>query len=222
MAPDSILSLGGHRLAFYTPRGLKIRMDVPYAFTLMSRLYPKVAPAKVLETTEAFDEVPVAACHLVALVCLVSGFQMSTTVVATAVGAAVGYFLLSTGLWIPGLLTLSNVFSKLTFLVRIPAMFIVGYLAQGWAGVVAWGLAYLAASIVGTVAGFMTARSAHKATGFALTTSEMSFFNAFRLHAVALGAASSTEVTQEEQDSGKWQAVAEDYGFKFPGRLPSV
>lgn len=116
-------------MAFYTPRGLKIRVSVPYAFSLLGRLYAQVHPSKVLETAEAFDEVPVAAAHIAALACLALRSPVAETVLWTVIGTVAGHFVLRTGLWVPGLLTASGAFSR-AGVYRTPLVFILGYAFQ--------------------------------------------------------------------------------------------
>lgn len=45
-------------MAIYTPRGLKIRLSVDHAFTLMARLFPDVDAFKILKTTEGLESIP--------------------------------------------------------------------------------------------------------------------------------------------------------------------
>lgn len=45
-------------MTIITPRGLKVRIPVPYAFALMARLYPEVSPFRVLKTTEGIESIP--------------------------------------------------------------------------------------------------------------------------------------------------------------------
>ncbi len=56
-------------MAIFTPRGLKIRLPVDYAFALMARLYPKVDAFKVLKTTESLELIPSVITLLTGLVC---------------------------------------------------------------------------------------------------------------------------------------------------------
>ena len=45
-------------MPIYTPRGLNIRVEIPYAFALMARLTPQVEPVAVLKTTEGLEFKP--------------------------------------------------------------------------------------------------------------------------------------------------------------------
>jgi hypothetical protein len=56
-------------MAIYTPRGLKIRIDIPTSFGLMARLYPDVSPKRILHTTEAIDATGSALGFFTAIIC---------------------------------------------------------------------------------------------------------------------------------------------------------
>ena len=56
-------------MPIYTPRGLKIRLEPEYAFSLLARLDPRVPPFRVLKTTEGIDLVPSAIALIVGLGC---------------------------------------------------------------------------------------------------------------------------------------------------------
>ena len=59
-------------MAIYTPRGVKIRTSVPYAFGLMARLNPKVTPFRILKTTEGIESLP----GMLAFIAGMVGFSM--------------------------------------------------------------------------------------------------------------------------------------------------
>ncbi len=58
-------------MPIYTPRGLKVRLSIDYAFALMARLHPGVNAFQVLKTTEGIESLPQSFAFLAALFCFV-------------------------------------------------------------------------------------------------------------------------------------------------------
>lgn len=102
-------------MTIYTPRGLKIRIAVPYAFGLMARLYPKVSPFRILKTTEGIEILPGMLAFISGMIGFaihLSPFQIAL-VVATSqiIGALINFIGL---IMIPGLVGLSTLFSYMS------------------------------------------------------------------------------------------------------------
>ncbi|MDP9176149.1 MAG: hypothetical protein M3O61_00555 [Gemmatimonadota bacterium] len=104
-------------MPIFTPRGLKIRLDPVYAFTLLARLERAVPPIEVLKTTEAVENAPSLAGIVAAVVAV--AFQLSpwaifwfTFAASVIVGALIRYGVFL----VPGLIPLARVFSVGTLL----------------------------------------------------------------------------------------------------------
>ncbi|MBI2808150.1 MAG: hypothetical protein HYX68_24455 [Planctomycetes bacterium] len=205
-------------MAIYTPRGLKIRLPLNFAFALMARLYPRVSPFSVLKTTEGIELLPslftfvaaVTACafKLDPLVC--GGIILGAGVVGTLITLN-GFFA------IPGLVELSTLFSYLHgFGLYLGAMAIVAYFTVGVWGVVAVLAALFASFVVGQVLEFRSSKSTFDAAGIALTAAERNFINAYRLHATALGVTTDVTATDAELSESNWASVLEDLARNWP------
>ena len=70
-------------MAIYTPRGLKVRLPIDFAFALIARLYPKYDAFKVLRTTEAIELMPKALSAVAGIICFL--MELDWTVIAVVV-----------------------------------------------------------------------------------------------------------------------------------------
>lgn len=76
-------------MPIYTPRGIKIRIAVSYAFGLMTRLYPEVSPFRILKTTEGIESLPA----MFAIISGIIGFLMQLPPLQIGLAAGIAQLL---------------------------------------------------------------------------------------------------------------------------------
>lgn len=218
-----ILALGVRNLAFYSPRGLKIRFDVQYAFSLLARLYPKRSPEAVLATAEALVDLPGSHWNALFLLALLSGARPWAVIGFSVLGSIWGTAVVELGLFIiPGAVTLAGIWSRIPWLVRVLGVPILATVVGGWTALVAWVGAYVLAGSVHYVVSHLFTRWRQKGTGLIATFSETAFLNAFRLHASSLGVSTDIVLSDKEADGIDWSLVAGHYAANYPGQIPGV
>ena len=205
-------------MAIYTPRGLKIRIHVSYAFGLMARLYPKVSPFRVLKTTEGIEYLPgmfAFIAGMIAYIMHLPPFQIGLAVaVAQLVGELINLFAFYV---IPGLVTVSTLFSYISgYGLLLVVTFVVGFVFVGWQGVLAFYIGKLIAEIISQCLEFWKTKRSHKLTGLAFTSSEVNFFNAYRFHASRIGVTTDIDLKDKETEQENWEATFEDLAKKWP------
>jgi len=205
-------------MAIYTPKGLKIRLPLKYAFALMGRLYPRVNPFAVLKTTEGIDSLPsLFTCVSALMTC---GFKLDPLACGAIILAAgvSGILITMNGFFIiPGIVGASTLFSYMSgYGIYLAAMAIVAYVIIGTWGVVAVGGALFASFILRQLIELHFAKSSLHSNGVVLTAAEVHFINAYRLHAHKLGV--TTDVTMEESElsESNWVEVLEDLARNWP------
>jgi len=205
-------------MAIYTPRGLKVRIAVPYAFGLMARLHPKVSAFRVLKTTEAIENVPGMLAFIAGLAAFamrLAPFQIGLVVA----GAEMAGVLINTyGFYIiPGLVGLCTLYSYFVgYGIYFIAALLIGFTLGGWQAAVAFLVAKIVAGVVGLMVEFWRTRRYHKLTGHAFTGSEVSFFNAYRLHASRNGVTTDIDLSDEELEEDSWAATFELFAMERP------
>lgn len=198
-------------MSIYTPRGLKIRLSIPYSFSLMARLFPEVTPFKVLKTTEGIEAMPDLLVVIEAFIIIIFFPESTPTKISMVIFATyfVGYLMKITGIFfIPLIVPLSVVFT-----------YIQGY------GLVAIGLAFAGYTKLGLIKTLVifgsviitiilhhifemlrifwsNFRSGGKSY---LTVSELDFLNAYKLHAAIVGVNVNDDVSQSEIDEENWK-----------------
>jgi hypothetical protein len=98
-------------MAIFTPRGLKIRLDIPLAFALMSRLYPKFSAFKILKTTEGIDLLPNSIAFTTAIICFLTNVEPISLVYYVLIIYLLIHIMLMVGFIIPGLDFYGTLFS---------------------------------------------------------------------------------------------------------------
>ncbi|WP_427365680.1 hypothetical protein [Candidatus Caldatribacterium saccharofermentans] len=205
----------------YTPHGLKLRLTVKDAFSMIGQLYPRVRPKEVFLATEAISNIPTVLSHVIFLVALSAGANPWVTIVATAIGTLWGLFVVWCGAFFlaPGALMVAKVFSiPFAAYLRYIIMPVLAYSLRGWNGVFIWLGAWIVASLIGWVVEFCLIRRLYSKTSLPTTMSEVAFLQACRLHALALG----MDWKQLGQDSDEidWLSPATEYAFEYPNHLP--
>lgn len=91
-----------------------------------------------------------------------------------------------------------------------------GFFSVGWRGVVAYFAARFAAGVVNWILGMRETRIYFQKIGEPLTASERNFFNAYRLHASALGVTTDISVGDQERDRDNWEPTLIELATKYP------
>jgi hypothetical protein len=205
-------------MPIYTPRGLKIRLSVDYAFGLVARLYPKVDAFRVLKTTESIESLPTLFTFVVGLYCFITQVQPINTAVAVFVAYVVASIINLRGFYvIPGIISLGTLYSYVSgFGILLIALLLVGFLTAGWQSV----LGFLVGKTLGwglnIILEFWDTKRAFRLSGHPFTASEKFFFNAYRLHASRLGVTTNIELSEKELQEENWKPAFQDFLAKWP------
>lgn len=205
-------------MAIYTPRGLKIRIAVPYAFGLIARLYPKVSAFKVLKTTEGIESLTSIATFIAAIICFIMKIDPLQIAVVVSITYIVSVLLNTFGLFIiPGQVAIGTLYSYISgYGLLIIVIAIVGYFTTGWQGVLAYFIGKFSGWIVARAIEIIETKRYFKLTGFAFTASERCFFNAYRLHAAKHGITKDINLSAEEEKEENWRPSFEDLAQQWP------
>lgn len=205
-------------MAIYTPRGLKIRISVPYAFGLIARLYPKVSAFKVLKTTEGIESFTSTATFIAVIICFFMYLDPLKILLIISIIYVITVLLNTFGLFIiPGQVAIGTLYSYISgYGLIIICVVLVGYFTIGWQGLVAYFIGKFIGWCVGRVIEVMETKRYFKLTGHPFTVSERSFFNSYRLHAVKHGITTDIELSEEEMEEDNWGPSFEDLVTKWP------
>ncbi len=205
-------------MAIYTPRGLKIRIAVPYAFGLIARLFPKVSAFDVLKTTEGIEEFPSYATFIAAMVSFFMRLDPLQIALIISITYIISISLNTFGLFIiPGQVAIGTLFSRISgygFLVIV--LVIVGYIATGWQGVAAYFSGKFIGWCIGKIIELKESKRYHNLTGFPLTASERNFFNAYRVHAGKHGITTDLDLSEKEMEDENWHPAFDDLATQWP------
>ncbi|MCY4379077.1 MAG: hypothetical protein OXC39_04530 [Candidatus Dadabacteria bacterium] len=226
-------------MALYTPRGLKIRLNINHAFALMARLYPKVDAFKVLKTTEGIESIPGMLAFIAGVLSFSLGFETYQIGLYTFLACVLGMIITTrylnlehlllffafideklVGIFrvlvprLPGLGTLYSYVSG--FGILLVVLIVYGIISVGWKGVLAFFIGRIAAELVNLVITFRVMKKIYSETKVPFTTSEIHFFNAYRLHASKLGKTTDTTVSEEELKEENWIECFKDLESKWP------
>ena len=205
-------------MAIFTPCGLKIRISVPYAFALLSRLHPKVSAFRVLKTTEGIELLPKAITFIVAIICFL--LELEPTKIFYFVFA--GYLFITLintfGFYIiPGIVSIGTLFSYISgYGIYLIVLIIVGFLTTGWQGLIAFFAAKFLGRIITYIIDLLQSKRTYKLVGHAFTASERNFFNAYRLHASKFGITTNINVTDTELREEHYMKSFEELANKWP------
>jgi len=205
-------------MAIYTPRGLKIRIAVPYAFGLMTRLHPKVSPFRVLKTTEGIERLPGMLASLAGIMTFVT--QLPPLQIGLAVGGAqlAGALINLFGCYvIPGLVSAGTLFSYIAgYGIFFMTILVVGLLLVGWQGVLAFFVGKVVIAMIIHVLQYWRTSRYHKVAGYPFTPSEVHFFNAYRLHASRIGVTTDIDLEDAEMQEDNWGPTFEEFATRCP------
>jgi len=207
---------------FKTPKGLKVRLDIPYGFALLARLWrkdPNTDAFKVLKTCEGLECIRPFLGFIGGMVGLILGPNIWYVPLGIVIGSILGKILTAFGLFIiPGLPSVGVLFSwGIGYGVFTLIGIALAWILRGWIFAVAWLGGFIAAYIVvlffleGMIMNYYSKR-----VGYPVTTQEINFLNAYRLHADRLGMPRNLDVPEEEIAAGYWEECLQDYGAKYP------
>lgn len=205
-------------MAVFTPRGLKIRLEVDYCFALIARLYPQAGAFKVLKTTEGLELVPSFLAFVTGLVCFSLKFEPIQIGLFVLFASLIGFLITLAGFYvIPGLPTLSTLFSYISaFGIVFIFLTIFGFVLVGWQGVVGFFAGRLVGWIINTLLDNFESDRIYKKTGAHIFGSERNFLNAYRLHAAKLGKTTDVYVSDDELKSENWKRAFNEFARKWP------
>lgn len=204
--------------AFFTPRGLHVRLPVAFAFGLMAQLRPKVRPSAVLVTTEAIEFTPTAVGTLLSLI----GFILHLSPIAIAVLCCLGRV-------VPYLLSLAGLarHSGWSLLGRwyrpisgyggasLAVTAILGVLIAGPLAAIGFLVGTLVGGILNMFINLVLLRRRQPILNQPLSGTERFFLDALRLHA----ADSGQPLDLERPASGEaWREALDDYAAEYPDR----
>jgi len=208
-----------------TPRGLKIRLGLDWAFTLIARLWqkdPRTDAFRVLKTVEAIEYVPTVLAFAGSITAaLVPSWPIWSVTIGAIAGTLLGVMLTRSGMFIIlrplGIMMLARAWSYFPGFgeLHIVAL-VVRCLVRGWWLIPAWLVGHAAGAILQMGLEFLFVKLYHKLTGQPFTPSEINFFYAYMLHADRLGITRDIDVSDSEIEQGKWYACLADYAEKWP------
>ena len=215
-------------MAIYTPRGLKIRLSLQWTFGLLGRLWKvdrSTDAFRVLKTCEAIDHIPAVLAYACGLaVAVLAPHQSWAIVVARPVAAVLGVLLTQMGAFAvlrpAGILAAGRAWSWIS---GYGVLFLVAggvvYAVAGWPGVAFWLAGGIAAFFAGETVGARMARARYGRLDDSLTSAEVNFFNAYRLHADQLGLTRNLLLEDGEQKSETWLECLVDYAKNYPAAV---
>jgi len=219
-----------------TPRGIAIPLPLDNSFCLISRLYPKVKPYTVLETTAGFYKMHSTVGFITGILCFLLQLSAWQIAAITFVATLVGYSMSLVAIYPPGLLRLARIYSLLTghglILVGLSVFGVctVGMLGTGifWASrllaefvtmahanhmgrkfqkIVDPQASAMARRLLGWWSGWWSAPD-----GFAVRC----FGNAYANYANKFGIPIEALASNKELESGQWRKVLKEFAHEWP------
>lgn len=200
-------------MAFYTPRGIKIRLRKEYAFALLARLYPRVEPGEVLCYMEGLQAIPYllsVIAGILGLLFQVSLFQLSGM---TATLFLMGYVMNSRAYYpLPGLARAGILFRR----IRGGRIFFFGFLLFAWLRggwdlfAVFYGTRFLVDMACKT-ADAAASQDYYRREGALFLMPERNFLNAYQHFAARLGKEINPELSEEEKNREIWKETFNAY-----------
>lgn len=205
-------------MSIYTPRGLKIRLPIGHAFGLMARLYPKVDAFKVLKTTEGLEEIPGVLVFITGMLSFFYGVDALYIAISVFLVSILGRLVTAFGLYvIPGLPILGTLYSYISgFGILLIVLTVYGLLSVGWRSVAALFIGKILAGMVNIIFELWNVKRIYRASGIPVTQSEISFFNAYRIHASRLGCTTDITLSDSEWEEVNWSECFEDLANRWP------
>jgi hypothetical protein len=212
-------------MAFMTPRGLLISLEVSEGFSLLTRLWekdPKTDAFRVLKTCEAIYAIPAVVGFIAGLIAVFfPGCPRWAIAASIAVGWCVGQLLTVFGVFViirpTGLLMAGLIWSYIPFRTLGQLALLVFLLVKfGWAVPVLWLVgAAVGMGCAGAIEKMVTSWGIRKA-GVVMTFSGVCFVHAYRIHADRLRVTLDITLSTEEKEGLSWQDCLLDYARKYP------
>lgn len=207
-------------MPFFTPRGLKIGFDIPFAFALIGRLYPKRTAFQVLKTTEGLEVLPSLLAFVAAIAVMVLSPSLLGLSLGIIVGRLVGVFMIEQVSFVPGLPRAATLMSWITgFGLLWGTLIVLSFATLGWYGLLTCAASWLVSILLDKAIELWLTFPRSKLTKMGFTRAELEFYLAYRLHAHELGVADTWSLSDEELDSGKWVECLQDYAKNYPGAV---
>jgi hypothetical protein len=205
-------------LSIYSPRGLKIRYDIPMSFSLIARLAPKYSAKDVLRLTEDIDTLPFAFGFFTGIVCFLLQVELFTLFIAVLIARVLGGQIIIRGLHLPFVFSVGKIFNLVFSWLVLPWVVpaIIGYFLLGWSGLVVYFCGQFAGFIAEYVFNYRNGKRILLESGFAFTATELSFILAYRTLAVKAGVTTSIECDDEELEENYWSSAFEAYSTDYP------
>ena len=205
-------------MSIYTPRGLKLSIDFPYAFGLMARLQPQVTPFRILRTTEGIESLPGMFAFIAGITSFaihLPPFQIALVVAASQMaGTLISAVSLSI---VPGLVRLGTLYSYASgYGIYLIVTIIAGFVLGGWQAVAAFFVGKIIASAGGHLLEFWQTSRYYKLTGHPFTRSEVSFFNAYRFHASRIYVTTDIDLSDDELKEDHWGDIFQRFAMEWP------
>lgn len=200
------------------------------AFSLLARLWTKDQKTdafRVLKTCEAIEYVPSVTALIAGLVAVFCpGRPLWSIPVAIVTGKVLGLLLINWGFFIvlnpSGIMLGALVWSYIPLhpsaVIHVPLL-VFFFIRFGWFVSAIWVAGNIAAFMIYWTIEFRISKWRCWRVGVPFTLSEISFFNAYRLHADRLGVPHNVDVTEEEVSSGHWKACFADYALNYPAAV---
>lgn len=219
-------------MAFMTQHGLKLRLDIPFTFSLIYRIYEKnnkIGAYKVLRSCEGIYNIPnILAFFFGIYVTFVSTATEYHILFAYLLGAILGYLLHIIGIFqlIPGLYSLSKFVGYYLYgygLLLIAAV-IISLIIKGWLFALFWLFAFSIKFILFQIIEYFLTKFYfnHPSFGFVMSFPEMSFFRAYQHYAVKYELNIDPYVPDKEIETGNWKIVLDDFIKKYPKHAQNV
>jgi hypothetical protein len=204
-------------MAIYTPRGLKIRITVPEAFALMSRLYPKVDAFRVLKVTEGMQTTSGAMTLIAAIVSFSIPLDPMQIGLVTFLTYTLSASLLARGVVFSPALRIGIIYSYFSgFGIAFAGLVIYGYLTTGIHGLIGYAIGKFLAHVANLAIEFFFSLELKDKAGIVMTTSELYFINAYRWLAQQLGVTTDITLKDSELEQKNWLACYTDLVRKWP------
>ena len=205
-------------MSIYTPRGLKIRLPIDYAFALIARLYPKVTAFEVLQLTETLENLPSALFFIGSIVSLIFSLPFHQIFLVSFIAYTLGTLMNYLGFYsVPLSLFWSKVYGLLTgYGIFLLAIVICGLVFSSWQAILVVAFSRFMASILSWVLNIYRSRKVLKASGIVLTLSEQHFINAYRLMAQKHGVTMDIDIQPEETEEEFWMPSLEHLADSWP------
>lgn len=208
-------------MAIMTPRGLKVRLPVDLAFTLIARLWDRdrrVDAFRVLKTCEAIHSVPAMLGYCAGIGTAAGPTLPWSVVPAILAGRVAGeVFIRSPLVYLPGLIPLARLWSYISgYGVFLSAAVVLNWFRNGLEGTLYWVGAWFAAEVIGFGIAWLEMRREVRRSGVTIWDTEWQLHLAYRLHAERIGITTDYSPEEGEVRDGKWGTCLMNYAIKCP------